>query len=67
MRVAERISMTVCGSFELSGGEAELRASIGVACGEHGTVTAEELVRQADAAMYRSKSDGQCVPVLAEA
>ena len=67
MRVAERISMTVCGSFELSCGEAELRASIGVACGEHGTVTAEELVRQADAAMYRSKSDGHCVPVLSEA
>ncbi len=67
MRVAERISMTVCGSFELSCGEAELRASIGVACGEHGAVTAEELVRQADAAMYRSKSDGQCVPVLSEA
>jgi diguanylate cyclase (GGDEF)-like protein/PAS domain S-box-containing protein len=67
MQVAERISMTVCGSFELSGGEADLRASIGVACAEHGTVTAEELVRQADAAMYRSKSDGQCEPVLSEA
>jgi diguanylate cyclase (GGDEF)-like protein/PAS domain S-box-containing protein len=67
MQVAERISMTVCGSFELSCGEADLRASIGVACGKHGAVTAEELVRQADAAMYRSKSDGQCVPVLAAA
>jgi diguanylate cyclase (GGDEF)-like protein/PAS domain S-box-containing protein len=67
MQVAERISMTVCGCFELSSGEADLRASIGVACGTHGTVTAEELVRQADAAMYRSKSDGQCVPVLADA
>ncbi len=67
MQVAERISMTVCGSFELSCGEADLRASIGVACGKHGAVSAEELVRQADAAMYRSKSDGQCVPVLATA
>ncbi len=67
MQVAERISMTVCGSFELSSGEADLRASIGVACGQHGAVTAEDLVRQADAAMYRSKSDGRCVPVLAGA
>ncbi len=67
MRVAERIRMTICGTFEMSCGEAELRASIGVACGEHGTVSADELVRRADAAMYRSKSDGQCVPVLAGA
>ena len=65
MQVAERISMAVCGGFDLSCGEADLRASIGVACGEHGTVTADELVRRADAAMYRSKSDGQSVPVLA--
>jgi diguanylate cyclase (GGDEF)-like protein/PAS domain S-box-containing protein len=67
MQVAERISMTVCGTFELSCGEADLRASIGVACGEPGSVSADELVRQADAAMYRSKSDGQSVPVLASA
>jgi diguanylate cyclase (GGDEF)-like protein len=65
MQVAERISMTVCGNFELSCGEAELTASIGVACGERGSVSADELVRQADAAMYQSKSDGQSVPVLA--
>ena len=67
MQVAERIRMTVCGTFELSCGEAELRASIGVACAEHGSVSADELVRLADAAMYRSKSDGRSVPVLAAA
>jgi diguanylate cyclase (GGDEF)-like protein/PAS domain S-box-containing protein len=65
MRVAERISMTVCGQFELSSGEAELRVSIGVACSESGQVNAEELVRRADAAMYSSKSDGRSAPVLA--
>jgi len=65
MQVAERISMTICGNFELSCGEAELSASIGVACGEHGEVGAEELVRRADGAMYRSKNDGHSVPVLA--
>jgi diguanylate cyclase (GGDEF)-like protein/PAS domain S-box-containing protein len=67
MQVADRIRMTVCGTFELSCGEAELRASIGVACGEQGSLSADELVRRADAAMYRSKSDGQSVPVLAGA
>jgi diguanylate cyclase (GGDEF)-like protein/PAS domain S-box-containing protein len=66
MQVAERISATVCGRFELAAGEADLRASIGVACCEAGSVSAEELVRLADAAMYRSKSDGRAVPVLAE-
>ena len=67
MQVADRISMTVCGSFGLMSGEAELSASIGVACGISGEIGAEELVRQADAAMYRSKSEGRAVPVLAGA
>jgi len=68
MNVAERIRMTVCGHFELSGGrEADLRVSIGVACGEAGLVTADELVKRADEAMYRSKSDGRSTPVLATA
>jgi diguanylate cyclase (GGDEF)-like protein/PAS domain S-box-containing protein len=67
MQVAERISMTVCGHFELSGGEADLRVSIGVAvaCAESEEVGAEELVRSADSAMYRSKSTGRSTPVLA--
>jgi diguanylate cyclase (GGDEF)-like protein/PAS domain S-box-containing protein len=65
MAVADRISMTVCGTFGLSCGEADLRVSIGVACGESGSISAEELVRRADAAMYASKSAGLCAPVLA--
>ncbi len=67
MQIAERISMTVCGRFALSAGEADLRVSIGVACGAAGEVTAEELVRRADAAMYRSKGEGRARPVLAAA
>jgi diguanylate cyclase (GGDEF)-like protein/PAS domain S-box-containing protein len=65
MQVADRISMTLCGNFELSCGEAELRVSIGVACAEGGELGAEELVKRADAAMYESKSRGECTPVLA--
>jgi len=65
MHVADRISMTVCGTFPLSYGDVALSASIGVACGHAGGVGAEELIKQADAAMYRSKSEGRSVPVLA--
>jgi diguanylate cyclase (GGDEF)-like protein/PAS domain S-box-containing protein len=67
MRAAERICEALCDTFELSGGNVDLGASIGVACSHDGTVTAEELVKQADAAMYRSKEQGRCVPVLADA
>jgi diguanylate cyclase (GGDEF)-like protein/PAS domain S-box-containing protein len=65
MRAADRICESLCGTFELTCGRVELRASVGVACsGEH-SVTSEELVKLADAAMYRSKEHGQCLPVLA--
>jgi diguanylate cyclase (GGDEF)-like protein/PAS domain S-box-containing protein len=67
MRAAGRICEALCDTFELSSGKVELGASIGVACSHDGALTAEELVKLADAAMYRSKEHGQCVPVLAEA
>ncbi len=68
MHVAERIRMTVCGHFELcSGDEAELGVSIGVACSSGEALTADELVKRADNAMYRSKSEGRSTPVLASA
>jgi diguanylate cyclase (GGDEF)-like protein len=65
MQVADRIGMTLCGNFELSCGSAELRVSIGVACSEAGELSAEELVKNADSAMYESKAQGTCTPVLA--
>ncbi|MHB8531327.1 MAG: sensor domain-containing protein [Solirubrobacteraceae bacterium] len=65
MQVADRISMSLCGRFELSCGAAELRVSIGVACSEAGELEGEELIKRADAAMYESKSAGTCTPVLA--
>jgi diguanylate cyclase (GGDEF)-like protein/PAS domain S-box-containing protein len=67
MRVANRIRETVCGTFKLSCGIVELRASIGVACSNGEPISSEELVRRADEAMYQSKDHGQCVPVLAAA
>ena len=54
------------GAFVLSTGPKELRASLGVACVDSRTVTAEELVERADAAMYLSKEQGQGQPVFAK-
>jgi diguanylate cyclase (GGDEF)-like protein/PAS domain S-box-containing protein len=65
MRAAERIGNALCGDFDLSCGTVALRASIGVACSEAGTIAPEELVKRADAAMYESKQQGRSVPVLA--
>ncbi|HEX4467000.1 MAG TPA: diguanylate cyclase [Solirubrobacteraceae bacterium] len=65
MRVAKRISEKLCGTFELAGHTIELRASIGVACCSGAAMTSEELVRRADEAMYLSKDEGQCAPILA--
>jgi diguanylate cyclase (GGDEF)-like protein/PAS domain S-box-containing protein len=65
VRVANRLSEVLCGTCELSCGSVELRASIGVACSANAPITAEELVKRADAAMYASKDQGRCAPVLA--
>jgi diguanylate cyclase (GGDEF)-like protein/PAS domain S-box-containing protein len=65
MRAAQRICDALCDCFELSCGKVELGASIGVACSGEETLTAGELVKRADTAMYRSKERGDCVPVLA--
>ncbi|MGD0452595.1 MAG: diguanylate cyclase [Solirubrobacteraceae bacterium] len=67
MRAADRICESLCGTFELSCASAQLGASVGVACSGDERVTAEELVKRADAAMYQSKEHGQCLPVLAPA
>lgn len=66
MQVAQRIRSALCGSFELAdGSRLDLRASIGVAYARNGTISADALVRAADAAMYRSKEQGRSEPVLA--
>ena len=67
MRAAERIGNALCSTFDLSCGTVKLRASIGVACSNAGAITAEDLVKRADEAMYESKQQRQCVPVLAAA
>ena len=64
MHVARRVSQSLSALAELSCGTVELRASVGVACTGAETITVEELVKRADAAMYLSKDQGHGLPVL---
>jgi diguanylate cyclase (GGDEF)-like protein/PAS domain S-box-containing protein len=66
MRAAQRLCEAIGGSnFDLSSGTSALRLSAGVALADRLTETCDELVHRADAAMYRSKDQGQGTPVLA--
>ena len=65
MRVAHRISSSLNSKFELSSGTVELRASVGVACRDVEVITADELVKRADVAMYQSKEQRLGMPMLA--
>jgi diguanylate cyclase (GGDEF)-like protein/PAS domain S-box-containing protein len=66
MQVAHRVATSLGGKFDLASGTIELRASVGVACRDVEAITADELVKRADEAMYRSKSQGLGLPVRAE-
>jgi diguanylate cyclase (GGDEF)-like protein len=67
MKVAERICESLNAEFSLSCGTVRVQGSAGVACSHGKQVGPEELVRLADAAMYRSKEAGEGQPLLAEA
>ncbi len=59
VRVAERILQTLRRPVRLRGGEARLGASVGIALGSSPGTAPEDLIRRADAAMYRAKGDGR--------
>jgi diguanylate cyclase (GGDEF)-like protein/PAS domain S-box-containing protein len=63
--VATRICDSLRSPLQLSCGAVELSASIGVAFAGEEQISAEELVKRADEAMYRSKEQRQGLPVLA--
>jgi diguanylate cyclase (GGDEF)-like protein/PAS domain S-box-containing protein len=66
LRAAQRLCDAIGGNgFELSSGTTTLRVSAGVAVADPRAETCDELVQRADAAMYRSKDQGQGTPVLA--
>lgn len=56
--LAERLARALAGQVTVTGRQVDLRASVGAAWAPGGGVGAEELVRSADVAMYRSKADG---------
>ena len=56
--VAQRLVDAVVEPFEVAGREVFLTASVGVAVSDRGDETAEALLRDADAAMYRAKELG---------
>jgi diguanylate cyclase (GGDEF)-like protein/PAS domain S-box-containing protein len=58
VRVAERIVEGFRERFVLEGQEFFAATSIGIACGSDSTTSPEELLRNADGAMYRAKESG---------
>jgi diguanylate cyclase (GGDEF)-like protein/PAS domain S-box-containing protein len=65
MEAAKRISDALRGTCALPCGNVELCASVGVAYVGEMSLSAEELIEQADIAMYRSKEQRRGLPVLA--
>lgn len=59
LRVADRIQTVLASPFMLEGKEVTATASIGVALMEPRYARGEELLRDADAAMYRAKQTGR--------
>jgi diguanylate cyclase (GGDEF)-like protein/PAS domain S-box-containing protein len=66
LEVGERIDATLRSDVGLAGAKISLSASVGVACSDVSTRGADELVGQADAAMYESKREGKGRVVLFE-
>jgi len=58
VRIAERITEELRSPFTLEGRELYASASIGVSWGDARTKTSEDLLRDADTAMYQAKRDG---------
>ena len=59
IRVAERIQQKLASPFLISGQEVSITASIGIAISATGYSTAEDILRDADTAMYRAKALGK--------
>ena len=59
IQVAERIQDDLKNPFDLSGSEVFISASIGIALSTDGHKTAEDMLRDADIAMYRAKAKGK--------
>ena len=59
--IARRITTSVAEPFLIAGTEAELGVGIGISIAPNDGVTADDLVRRADRALYRAKSEGRSI------
>ena len=59
IQVAQRIMAALASPFLIDGRELHTSASIGIALAQPSYVSAEEVLRDADAAMYRAKAEGK--------
>lgn len=59
MRVAERITETLEKPFDLEGEEVFMSSSIGIALANEAYLRPEDMLRDADTAMYRAKHNGK--------
>jgi diguanylate cyclase (GGDEF)-like protein/PAS domain S-box-containing protein len=59
MRIAERICQAVAKPFHVQGSEQRLSASVGISVSAAAPASAESLLRDAHAAMYRAKDRGR--------
>ena len=59
VRVAEKVQKAISAPFKLASHEAITTASIGVALSTSGYTEAEDIIRDADTAMYRAKDHGK--------
>ena len=64
LRTAQRIQEALAASHDLEGTEVFASASIGVALGTPGYTRAEEVLRDADTAMYRAKDLGRATHAI---
>lgn len=58
-KVAERLVQALDQPFVVGGREMSVHASVGIAVGRPGVTSAEELLRNADVAMYDAKQEGK--------
>ncbi|HKE78998.1 MAG TPA: EAL domain-containing protein [Solirubrobacteraceae bacterium] len=65
--IADRLLHTFVEPFAVEDGEAFLQASIGIALSRDGFEAPEDLIRDADAAMYRAKQSGHGIELFDEA
>ena len=66
IRVAQRIQARLAAPFKLQGKDIVISTSVGVACSNSSYDRAEELLRDAEIAMYRAKRSGKNRTVRAE-